>query len=550
MSQTQKYINSKPKHIRDQIIKIREKKTKIFVVMGGQAGDEAKGNETDKTIKILLDYASKNHLIPEKSEKETTIFGAGFLDDNGEEVKFDLKCTNVDKESYQIICCRCNGSSNAGHTIVKTDAMGKKKKYDTHLLPSGIVSEGVMNVIGANVLVNMKALMKEIHKINKMGITDIADRLLIAYNSPVTLRIHCDKDSTEKSRIGSTGNGVGPSAGDKAERYEVRMVHLIGDNYEEKIRNLYNHHLYRYNNQEELIRWQQMLDEDLQLVRTNQEFFKKVVCDVGAYLTKRKEDARSRFCVEFANAFLLDPNAGISPYTTSTICTIGAIYDGLCVSPACFSVEEMSIVAVSKAYMTRVGKGPFITKQNITVPPDWIKMTNEEKEKFWELVPDHGLHSKEEIYWAKIAAKIQDFGHEYGTTTGRLRDVGWLDIVILVKGIQYNGYQSINLSKSDVLQVLGENDKVKVCVAYKYKSGRNDGKVLDHYPLSEDEWGIIEPVYKEVEGWSGIDISNCKTWDELPTGLKQLVELIEHETNIPVSSINTGADSESVIYLF
>jgi len=218
--------------------------------------------------------------------------------------------------------------------------------------------------------------------------------------------------------------------------------------------------------------------------------------------------SKGRLLVEGSNATMIYVNTGTYPFVTSSSCTIGGVFTGLNISPIGLNLNSIGIV---KAYLTRVGEGPFPT----------------------ELNTDDG-----------VGHHLANVGHEFGTTTGRPRRCGWFDLVQARYACMVNKFTSINLTKLDILTGL---DEIKICEEYTFEK---DGKILDRngfaFPTSIEELGYVKPVYRTFPGWQE-DISKCKSWNELPNNAKEYILYIENQLNIPIKYIGVGPDRNDVI---
>ncbi|MEM4728651.1 MAG: adenylosuccinate synthase [Thermoplasmata archaeon] len=399
---------------------------------------------------------------------------------------------------------RFNGGDNAGHTI---RAGGKELKL--HLVPSGVLRKGCTAVIGNGVAVNPWRLMEELAILRKQGVSGF--KLLISERAHVILPHHILLDGLEEElraggRLGTTGRGIGPAFTDKAARLGVTMGDLLErDTLERKLWLILEARraiLDTTGRRGALPPW----DELIQRCLIAGETLKENVCDTSAVLN-RALDAGKRVLLEGAQGTLLDPDHGTYPYTTSSNAVAGAACTGAGIGPR--RIDR--VLGVVKAYTTRVGEGPFPT----------------------ELDDEKGHH---------LLVK----GGEYGTTTGRARRCGWLDLVALRHACRVNGFDALALTKLDVL---GGLRKVRVAVRYRLRGRRVRG-----WPLSLRTLGEARPVYRELEGWPELgeeewrDIAS-RGYEALPLQARAYIEFIQSELGTPIELISVGPAREATIDL-
>jgi adenylosuccinate synthase len=296
--------------------------------------------------------------------------------------------------------------------------------------------------------------------------------------------------------IGTTKRGIGPCYSDKTARMGLRMCDLVSDSFPGKLKAM----LDKKNELLTKIYGQQPMnyDEILKKFQGYKERLAPYICDTSAICYDYYKQGK-KLLFEGAQGMLLDIDFGTYPYVTSSHPTTGGISIGTGLPPQAIT----QVVGVVKAYTTRVGKGPFVT----------------------ELFDETGNY-------------IRERGHEYGTTTGRPRRCGWLDLVIVGFAVRINGITSIGLSRMDTL---GGLDTVKVCTGYDI-----DGCITKNYPASRDDIAKAKPVYKEMAGWSG-DISHIRDFDKLPKAAREYVEFIESETGAHVGMIGVGPERTECI---
>lgn len=397
------------------------------------------------------------------------------------------------------IVARFNGGANAGHTIVV-----EGKKYALHLLPCGILIPSVINIIGNGCVVHVPTLLQELKQLEKGGF-GYEGRLYISQRAHMLFNFHKLIDGAQESfrgkkKIGTTKRGIGPCYSTKMNRIGLRFADLLEwDHFIEKYVALYE--TLKYSFPDALKDYD--FREELALYR--KEYAPKVrgmITSTTLMLNKYLKDGK-RLLVEGANAAMLDIDLGTYPAVTSSNTTTGGIATGLGIPPQ--RIE--ACIGVVKAYTTRVGNGPFPT----------------------ELLQGHEI--------GDILCKV---GHEYGTTTGRRRRCGWLDIPLLQYSNMINGYTSINVTKLDVLSTL---KIVKIGVEYKL-----DGKTLEwgDMPATNDVLARVEVVYEELEGWL-TDISKCRKFANLPDNAVNYLRRIEELMGVPVAWIGVGPDREEMI---
>ncbi|RIW31597.1 adenylosuccinate synthase [Bacillus salacetis] len=399
------------------------------------------------------------------------------------------KITDFLSENAEVIA-RYQGGNNAGHTI-KFDG----ETYKLHLIPSGIFYNDKTSVIGNGMVVDPKALVKELKYLHDRNVT--TDNLRISNRAHVILPYHLKLDEVEEERkgankIGTTKKGIGPAYMDKAARNGIRIADLLDyDSFKEKLtRNLEekNRLLERFYETDGFT-LEEILDEYYEYGQQ----VKHYVCDTSVVLNDALDDGR-RVLFEGAQGVMLDIDQGTYPFVTSSNPVAGGVTIGSGVGPTKIS----HVVGVSKAYTTRVGDGPFPTE-----------LTNE------------------------IGDQIREVGREYGTTTGRPRRVGWFDSVVVRHARRVSGLTDLSLNSIDVLTGI---ETLKICTAYRYK-----GEVINEFPANLNILAECEPVYEELPGWKE-DITGCKTLGELPENARHYLERVSQLTGIPLSIFSVGPD--------
>ena len=388
------------------------------------------------------------------------------------------------------VVVRFQGGNNAGHTVEVGD-----RQYKLHLIPSGILYDNKLNVIGNGVVVDPKALFEEIGYLEKEGVKVTPEKLIISDRAHLIMPYHRVLDILkEKARgkndIGTTGKGIGPCYTDKFERCGIRVCDLLHEDvFEEKLRE----NIKMKNEYITKVLGGEALDAEEILVQYKQyaEKIGPFVKDTSVKVYDSiKEDKTVLF--EGAQGMLLDIDHGTYPYVTSSNTTAGGVSNGIGVGPNMIT----NAVGITKAYTTRVGKGPFPTElENET--GEWIRTK----------------------------------GHEYGVTTGRSRRCGWLDLVIVKSAVRVSGLTSLAVTKIDTLAGL---DKLKVCVGYKF-----NGEIIDYFPASLEDLAKCEPVYEEFDGWDD-SVADARSYDEIPENAKKYLERISEFTGTRISIVSVG----------
>ena len=411
----------------------------------------------------------------------------GFYGDEGKGKIIDYLATTAD------IAVRCSGGNNAGHTI-EVDG----KKFAFHLIPSGIFNKNTIAVIGNGVVVDPKVLIEEMEALKENGIS--VDNLRISEKAHIILPYHVEMDkmleeNRGKNKIGTTARGIGPAYCDKYERSGIRAEDLISDRFEElltininnknRIFELYGHETVD-------------LAKTLEDYKKYAEILKPYIVDTITLLHNALDEGKKIIC-EGAQSTLLDIDFGSYPFVTSSNPSIG----GVCTGSGLSAHDIGEVYAVVKAYSSRVGAGPYVTEQN-----------NE------------------------IGDLIRELGHEYGTTTKRPRRCGWLDLVALRYVVRLNGVTGLAINHVDTI---GKLQKIKLCTAYNH-----NGKNTTDFTTNSDFLNNSSAVYEDFEGNFG-DISNCKTFEDLPENAQKYLKRIEEFIGVPVKFIGTGAGRENMI---
>ena len=394
---------------------------------------------------------------------------------------------------------RFQGGHNAGHTLVIDG-----EKTVLHLIPSGILREGVECLIGNGVVVAPDALLREITNLEQKGVP-VRERLRISSACTLILPYHVALDQARErargdAKIGTTGRGIGPAYEDKVARRGLRIGDLFNrERFASKLKELLDFHNFVLQNyyKEPAIDFQKTLDEALEYA----EILRPLVIDVTARLHQlRREGAYIMF--EGAQGSLLDIDHGTYPFVTSSSTTAGGTATGSGFGPLYLDY----ILGITKAYTTRVGSGPFPTE-----------------------------------LFDEVGARLAKRGHEFGSTTGRARRCGWFDAVILRRAIEINSISGLCLTKLDVLDGL---ETIRICTGYQDR----DGVLLVDAPTDADSYLGLEPVYEEVAGWSESTVG-VKSLEALPENARAYIRRVEELVGAPIDIVSTGPDRNETIVL-
>lgn len=422
----------------------------------------------------------------------TVVLGSQWGDE-GKGKLVDILSAEVD------ICARCTGGSNAGHTIVVPVGPEKVlKTFAFHLLPSGLLNPTCTGLIGSGVVVHLPSLFSELDALAAQGL-DCTNRLFISDRAHLVFDFHRIVDGLKEvelggSCIGTTKNGIGPAYSSKASRSGLRVHHLFDDTFADKFRKLVEGRFKRYGKFE--------YDTEAEILRYKvlAERLRPCVIDSVVYIHNAISSGK-RVLVEGANALMLDLDFGTYPFVTSSSTSVGGVCTGLGIPPKMIGKS----IGVVKAYTTRVGGGPFPTEQ----------------------LNDVGTH-------------LQEVGREFGTTTGRRRRCGWLDLVVLKYSCMINGFDTLNITKLDILDKLPE---IKVGVKYLV-----DGKELSGFPADLDLLAKVDVEYVTLPGWN-TPIVDVTSYDALPENCRKYIEFIETFLGVPVEwiGLGPGRDRKSVV---
>ncbi len=399
-----------------------------------------------------------------------------------------------DKVDYVV---RYQGGNNAGHTVVIGD-----QKYALHLLPSGILSPRVIPVIGNGVVIDPSVLFQEIQGLNERGID--TSKLRISLNAHLITPYHrtIDKVSERflgKSKIGTTGRGIGPAYADKINRIGIRVQDLFDPSIlKQKVEGALrdrNQVLIKVFNRKGL-----EVDEVVNEYLHYAELFAPFVDDTTLLLNRALDEGKI-VLLEGSQGTLLDVDHGTYPFVTSSNPTAGGACTGSGIGPTRIS----RVIGIVKAYSTRVGSGPFPT----------------------ELFDDDG-------------EKLRSIGGEVGVTTGRARRCGWYDALIARYAVRVNGLTDFFLTKLDVLTGW---EHIPVCVAYEI-----DGKRVEELPASQSDFHHAKPIYEYLPGWSEV-IRHAKSMDQLPANARAYVKYLEEISGAPISAVGVGPERDETIVI-
>lgn len=393
---------------------------------------------------------------------------------------------------------RFQGGHNAGHTLVING-----KTTVLHLIPSGILRERALCVIGNGVVLSPAALIKEIGELEANGV-DVRSRLRISPATPLIMPYHIAVDQgREKASgakaIGTTGRGIGPAYEDKVARRGIRVADLsYPSQLADQLRAAVDYHNFVLEHwlKADTVDFQRVYDEALAFG----EYVKPMVADVSSLLYDARRRGE-RILFEGAQGSLLDIDHGTYPYVTSSNTTVGGALAGTGVGADAIDY----VLGIAKAYATRVGGGPFPTELD-----------------------------------DEMGANLRKRGNEFGATTGRPRRCGWIDMVALKRAVQINGMSGLAITKLDVLDGL---PSIKVCIAYEYR-----GKRRELAPLDAAGWDEVKPVYLEFPGWDE-PTSGIREFSKLPPAARAYLRAVEELSGCPLAIVATGADRLDTIVL-
>ena len=393
------------------------------------------------------------------------------------------------------VVVKFNGGNNAGHTVVI-----EGEKYALHLLPSGILTPGVVPVIANGVVVDIEVLFEEIDALEARGVD--TSRLLVSSAAHVIAPYNRTMDKVAerflgKRRIGTTGRGIGPTYADKINRIGIRVQDLFDEGIlRQKLEGALdqkNHLLVKVYNRRAIT-----VEETLDDLLRHAERLRPYVADTPQFLNRSLDEGKT-LVFEAGQATMLDVDHGTYPFVTSSACTAGGACTGSGVGPTRLD----RVVAVAKAYTTRVGEGPFPTEL-LDVDGEWLRQT----------------------------------GGEFGTTTGRPRRTGWYDAVVVRYASMVNGLTDLVVTKLDVLT---GRERIPVCVAYDV-----DGRRVEDMPIDQSDFHHARPVYEYLDGWTE-DISGARDFDDLPKAAQRYLQYLEDVSGTRISSVGVGPGREATI---
>ncbi|MBZ4498815.1 adenylosuccinate synthase [Dermacoccus sp. Tok2021] len=388
-----------------------------------------------------------------------------------------------------------NGGNNAGHTVVVGG-----EKYALHLLPSGILTPGVTPVIANGVVVDLGVLFEELDALEARGVD--TSELVVSSNAHLIPRYNKVIDQVSERflgqrKIGTTGRGIGPTYADKMNRIGIRVQDIFDESIlRQKVEaalELKNQLLVKTYNRRAI-----EVDEVVEDLLQYAERLRPMVADTSLLLGKALDADEVVLC-EAGQATLLDVDHGTYPYVTSS----NAISAGACTGAGIPPTRIDRVIAILKAFTTRVGEGPFPTE----------------------------LHDE-------VGDTLREIGHEFGTTTGRPRRVGWLDVVIGRYAARVNGVTDFVVTKLDNLDTF---DEIPVCVAYEV-----DGKRFDEMPENQTDFHHAKPVYEMLPGWKQ-DITGCRTFEDLPENAQEYILFVEEQIGARISAIGVGPGRDEII---
>ena len=393
---------------------------------------------------------------------------------------------------------RFQGGHNAGHTLVIDG-----EKTVLHLIPSGILREGKVCYIGNGVVLSPEALLKEIHMLEERDVP-VRERMRISPSCSLILPYHVALDQAReaargKTKIGTTGRGIGPAYEDKVARRGLRVSDLLHpERFARKLKEVMEYHNFSLQHYYKVdpVDYKDVLDETLAMGKEIAPMIDRVVDRIHEHHGKGE-----RILFEGAQGSLLDIDHGTYPFVTSSNTTAGGVSTGSGFGPLYLDY----VLGITKAYTTRVGSGPFPT----------------------ELFDEMGMHLAKQ-------------GNEFGATTGRPRRCGWFDAVALRQSVQINSVSGLCLTKLDVLDGL---ETIKICTGYKNSEGESITT-----PVDAEEYEALEPVYEEVAGWSGFT-SGASSLDDLPENARAYIRRLEEVVGTPIDIVSTGPDRVETIIL-
>ena len=395
------------------------------------------------------------------------------------------------------VVIRFQGGNNAGHTLVINGAT-----YKLNILPSGILREDKVSIIGNGVVLDLDALKKEVESLSKRGVKISSKNLYISDRATIILPIHQKLDELRENnnllKIGTTKRGIGPAYEDKVGRRALRLCDLFDkEHLSHKVNLLLNHHnsLMRGFGEKEY-NADDVVNHIFELGQFAQQYTKS-----NQAILSEVDNNKQRILFEGAQGFLLDIDHGTYPYVTSSNPVSGGACIGAGVGPTLID----RVIGVAKAYTTRVGEGPFPTELE-----------------------------------GNVNDQLCNRGGEFGTTTGRRRRCGWFDGVIGRYAVEVNGLDCLAITKLDVLDEL---DEIKVCVAYEL-----DGKTIEHFPSCAESFARCKPIFKTLPGWN-CSTADCRRLEDLPSTAMNYLRFLAELMEVPIAIVSIGASREQTIVI-
>ncbi len=393
---------------------------------------------------------------------------------------------------------RFQGGHNAGHTLVING-----EKTVLRLIPSGILREHVTCYIGNGVVLSPAALLSEMDELLSRGI-NVDQRLKISEACPLVMPYHVAMDQAReeklgKNKIGTTGRGIGPTYEDKVARRAVRVADLFyPEIFRQKLESVMEYHNFMLVNYlgKEPLSVEAVYEETMELAKR----ILPLVADVS-YELKQLRDRGAKVMFEGAQGTFLDIDHGTYPFVTSSNTSSGGAATGTGVGPLALDY----VLGIVKAYVTRVGSGPFPTELT-----------------------------------CEIGQGLAERGHEFGSVTGRARRCGWFDVPVLKRSIDINSLSGLCLTKLDVLDGM---DEVKICTSYEL-----DGEVVEYPPYGAENFGRCKPIYETMPGWSESTVG-IMSFDALPVAAQNYIKRLETLLKVPVDIISTGPDRNETLVL-
>lgn len=403
------------------------------------------------------------------------------------------------------IVIRATGGANAGHTVVANG-----KKYAMHLLPSSIIRPEVISLIGPGVVADIKILAEEITQMREAGVQIEYNNFGISERTHSVLPHHKQLDRLyemlKREKVGTTGRGIGPAYEEKARRTNLRMYELIQGKEDLVYKLEENLKIYKFLAEEanEYIKDHGLKEKIFPRICVEEEYqyclkYLPVIREFIGDISEEIDDAidgKEDIILEGAQSFYLDNEHGDYPMSTSSYPNASGTASGAGIGPTL--IDE--VIGVMKAYTSRVGNGPFVSK----------------------------------IQDSEVSERLRKLGGEYGTTTGRPRDVGWLDLVMIKNAKNPNGLTSLCVNHLDTI---GKFDRIPVCVAYRYK-----GREIQRVPIDKEN---CKPVFRELKG--GWNTAGATTFEELPKEAQDYINFIEEYVGVPVRYIGVGPDEKQTI---